>query len=306
MPHDGRVRPQPCRQAAVYACVVAASLVSMACAARRAPAFNAGAATALHKEIVFKLSGAAEIRPGVRLANRSTVENKTEVRAHLADLLKRFGLTPKRQTYSAEGENVYAILSCGRPSAETVVLGAHYDTVRNTPGANDNATGVAGVAAVAEHMSHIKGSMTRDVVFVFFDEEERRLRGSRAFAQMLKDENRPVHSVHTIDQMGWDQDGDRAIELELPYEGAAQVYREAAAALSMNIVMHTTTEAGSDHSAFRRLGYKAVGITEEYRNHDTTPYIHRPGDTAATVNFEYLASTTRLLAKVIQTIATSQ
>ena len=116
-------------------------------------------------------------------------------------------------------------------------------------------------------------------VFKKLDEEERGLRGSRAFAQMLMDEKRVVHSVHTIDQMGWDQDDDRAIELELPYDGALDLYKKADDALNVKIPILTTTESGSDHSAFRRLGFKAVGITEEYRNKDTTPFIHRPGDT---------------------------
>jgi len=294
------------RPVIVGAGIAALALLATSCVVRRAPAFDAPAATALQEGIVFALAGASEIRPGVSLANRSTPENKKEVRAYLADLLKRFGLAPGRQAYSAEGENVYAILACGRPSADLIVLGAHYDSARNTPGANDNATGVAAVAAVAEHLSHVKRPRARDIMFVFFDEEERGLRGSRAFAQMLHDEHRAVHSVHTIDQMGWDQDGDRAIELELPYEGAVAVYQAAARALAMNIVIHTTTEAGSDHSAFRRLGFRAVGITEEYRNHDTTPYIHRPGDTVDTVNFEYLASTTRLLARVMEMIATDR
>jgi len=296
-----RVRP-----VLVGVCAAALVLSATACTAHKPPALNVPAATAFQKGVVSALAGARDIRPGVRLVNRYTPENKVEVRAYLADLLKRFGLTPQRQAYSAEGENVYAILASGRPSADLIVLGAHYDSVRTTPGANDNATGVAAVAAVAELMSRSRGSLAHDIAFVFFDEEERGLRGSRAFAQMLKDGNRAVHSVHTIDQMGWDQNGNRAIELELPYEGAVAVYEAAARALAMPIVIHTTTEAGSDHSAFRRLGYKAVGITEEYRNKDTTPYIHKPGDTFDTVNFDYLASTTRLLAKVIGTLATAR
>ncbi len=50
----------------------------------------------------------------------------------------------------------------------------------------------------------------------------------------------------------------------------------------------------------RRLGIKAVGITEECRNKDTTPYIHKPGDTYETMNFDYLGSTTRVLVEVMK------
>ncbi len=267
----------------------------------------------LQREIVSRLAGAAELRAGVKLGDRSSIDSKREARAYLSAVLQRFGLSVEHQSYSAEGENLYATLSSGRrgrsePSrgTEAIVLGAHYDTVRNSPGANDDATGVAAVAGVAQALCRMKGPRTRDVIFVFFDEEERGLRGSRAFAQLLKDEHRAVHSVHTIDQMGWDADGDRAIELELPYDGAADVYQSAARVLGMRIPIHVTKEAGSDHSAFRRLGFRAVGLTEEYRNGDTTPYIHRPGDTANTVDFDYLASTTKLLTGVIATLASSR
>lgn len=279
-------------------------VLTSACAMRRSASGPAagGDVTSLQKEIISKLAGDSEIRPGVKLPNRNTLENRQEARVFLVDLLKRFGLEPKRQTYSSEGENIYAVLSCGRPAAETIVLGAHYDTVRNSPGANDDATGVAAVAAVARQMSR-NPKRSRDILFVFFDEEERGLRGSKAFAQMLKDENHPVHSVHTIDQMGWDQDRDRAIELEIPYDGALELYQKAAKDLKMAIPIYTTTEAGSDHSAFRRLGYKAVGITEEYRHGDTTPWMHKPGDTTETIDFEYLGSTTRLVAEVMNGLA---
>ncbi len=274
--------------------------VSMCAAQTRAPHGSAANdLTALQREVVSRLSGSSEIRPGVKLANRFTIENRQETRDYLADLLARLGMVPRRQAYGTEGENVFTILPCGKAGAETVVLGAHYDAARNSPGANDNGSGVAAVIGVARELSVVR-KRSKDIILVFFDEEERGLRGSRAFAQMLQDEKRMVHSVHTIDQMGWDQDADRAIELELPYDGAQDLYEQAIGTLKVKTPILTTKEAGSDHSAFRKLGFKAVGITEEYRNKDTTPYIHRPGDTFETVDFDYLRSTTRLIAQVMR------
>jgi acetylornithine deacetylase/succinyl-diaminopimelate desuccinylase-like protein len=283
--------------------VAALMVLTIACATRRpASARTAGnEMESLQKEIVSKLTGGSEIRPGVKLADRHTLENRREARVFLAGLLKRFGLEHQKQTYSEEGENVYAVLSCGRPSAETIVLGAHYDGVIGSPAANDDATGVAAVAAVAQRLRR-DSQRSRDIIFVFFDEEEVGFKGSEAFAKMLKEENRPVHSVHTVDQMGWDQDGDRAIELEIPYDGALDLYQKAAADLKRNIPIYTTTEAGSDHSSFRQSGYRAVGITEEYRHKDTTPWMHGPGDTFDTINFDYLRSTTDLIAQAMDAL----
>ncbi len=279
-------------------------LASLACAARgpldTRP--TAGGSIPLQQEIVSRLAGAAEIRPGVRLVNRFTVENKQEARAYLASVLERLGLAAKRQAYGTEGgENVYAVLSCGRAGAEAVVLGAHYDSVRQGPGANDDATGVAAVMLVAAELVRTE-RRTRDLYFVFFDEEEHGLRGSRAFAQMLADEKRLVYAVHTIDQMGWDSNHNRAVELERPYDGVIDVYQAAANALHMPIPIYTTDEGGSDHSAFRRLGFKAVGVTEEYHHQDTTPFIHTSRDVFETVDFTYLASTTRLVAQVMKAL----
>jgi hypothetical protein len=116
---------------------------------------------------------------------------------------------------------------------------------------------------------------------------------------MLQDEGKNVVGVHTIDQMGWDSDGDGAIELELPYEGALDLYVEASRGSGFASVIHVTEETGSDHTAFRRLGMPAVGLTEEYRNGDTTPHIHRPTDTWDTVDFGYLAAATGLVRRAM-------
>jgi hypothetical protein len=264
-----------------------------------APASAALDGPALQRELLAALTGESEIRPGVRLSDRFTIEHRQEARTYLAALFTRLGLEPKRQAYSADGENIYAVLSCGKPSAETIVLGAHYDTVNGAPGANDDGSGVAAVVGVALEMTRV-ASRSRDIIFVFFDQEERGLVGSKAFAQMLKDENRVVHSVHTIDQLAWDSNGNRAVEIELPYEGAMELYQLASDGLTPPVPLLAVSTASSDHSSFRHLGFKAVGITEEYRHHDTTPFYHKPGDTFQTVNFDYLTSSTKLVVAVMK------
>jgi Iap family predicted aminopeptidase len=293
-----------CRSFSPAAAVAAAVLfAAVCCAAGPKPSAAAPDAAvdlgALQKEIVSILAGGSDIKPGLKLPNRAALENKNEARAYLTDLWKRLGLDVQVQDYGPEGRNIFALLTASRPSAEFVVVGAHYDTARNSPGANDDATGVAAVTAAAAEMGRVP-SRSRNIIFVLFDEEERGLRGSRAFAQKLKDENRAVHSVHTVDQMGWDADGDRAVELEIPYDGAVALYEKAAGVLPGPVPLLTTTEAGSDHSAFRKLGFPAVGLTEEYRNKDTSPHFHRPTDTVETVDFAYLRSTTNLMVEVLK------
>ena len=179
------------------------------------------------------------------------------------------------------------------------MFGAHFDTVAGSPGANDNATGVAAVFSAARYLAALP-CRARPVMFVLFDEEEDGLVGSAAFARKLKADGVRVHSVHTIDQMGWDMDGDRRIELELPDQGLRELYLAAASDLgwsnsAMTIV--TTNVSSTDHASFRPT-FPAVGITEEYRSGDTTPHYHKPTDTYPTVNLDYLKNTTVLIHHV--------
>jgi hypothetical protein len=274
--------------------------------ARQAPAGSAAAAfdpTPLQREVLAAISGESEIRPGIKLASRFAPEPRQFTREYLTGVLKRLGLEAKTQPYgTAGGVNLYAVLpATTHDHDDAVIIGAHYDTVRVAPGANDDGSGVAAVIGVAQAMSQIE-PRTRDIIFAFFDEEERGLVGSKAFAQWLKDENRRIHSAHTIDQMGWDSNHNRAIELETPYDGAPDLYKQAASALGMDISIFTTNDTSSDHTSFTRAGFSAVGITEEYHHGDTTPFYHKAGDTFATIDFDYLASTTRLMVEVMRVL----
>jgi hypothetical protein len=250
-------------------------------------------------DVVGRLSGAVEISPGVKLRDRYTAQNKDTARTFLQGEFAKLGMTPQLQKYGASGANVYATLPSTNGSKETIVVGAHFDSVRGGPGANDNATGTAMVLAAAKDLAALKDRNV-NVVFVLFDEEEKGLIGSDRFAKMLKDQKVPVTSVHTVDQMGWDADGDRAIELELPDGKLAELYETAAREAGLNVPLEVTRTDTSDHQSFRKYGFQAIGLTEEYVNGDTTPYYHTPRDTYATVNWDYLTSSTRLFDAVLE------
>ena len=63
--------------------------------------------------------------------------------------------------------------------------------------------------------------------------------------------------------------------------------------------IYETETSSSDHSSFRKLGFPAVGITEEYKHKDTTPNWHKRSDTYDTVDFGYLEHTTLFVSRVI-------
>lgn len=253
------------------------------------------------RDIVAALSGESEIASGILLADRQSVAARLSVRTYLQDLLEDLGIEPQSHAYRQNAANVFGTLPSTTGSTSTIVLGAHFDSVRRSPGANDNASGVALIDGVAATMTQL-ACRSRNLVVVFFDEEELGLVGSAAFARRLRDAGDDVHSVHTADQMGWDADGDRAVEIERPSAALRALYTSVAQ--REGILAHVTSTGSTDHESFRNLGFQAVGLTEEYVNGDTTPHYHRATDTYDTIDFEYLASSTRLMTEVMRELLT--
>ena len=253
--------------------------------------------------LLKKLTGVEAISEGKTIPDRYSQDNRLEAASYLLFESSRFNADSRIVRYSATGMNVILEIPATNDSDEWVVLGAHYDSVKDCPGANDNATGVALVYEVAQHIASLR-QRNKNVYIVFFDEEEKGLIGSRNFARSLKDNNVNVHSAHTIDQMGWDQDGDRGFELEMPDDELLYLYEDVAELNNFFVPIHTTNVTSTDHKAFRELGYKAIGLTEEYKNNDTTPHYHKSTDTFDTINLEYLKSTTNYMKKVFEALLT--
>jgi Zn-dependent M28 family amino/carboxypeptidase len=203
------------------------------------------------------------------------------------------GWTPQLHTYTT-GANVHATIPATMGNGPEIIVGAHFDSVVGSPGANDNASGVAVVLAVARYLGETP-CRAAPVTIVLFDGEENGLLGSRAFA--LTRTVASVHAVHTIDQVGWDQDDDLRFELELPTPELEAEYR--AAAVTVGALVSTTTTQGTDHEAFRDRAFAAIGLTEEYVGGDTSPHRHTAQDTASTIDVSYLAAGTKVVAQVI-------
>lgn len=270
--------------------------------------------TAAQRSMVQQLSGAEPIQPGVLLSSRSTPAERQIVADYLYTSLLEAGLNAQRHEYKAShklavldlffnpstGTNVYAIIPATIPSDEYVILGAHYDSEPGSPGASDNATGVAMMYQVALQLNKLD-SRRRNFIVVFFDQEEDDLVGSKAFVRKWMKEEGRLHSAHTADMVGWDADGDGAIELEYPSTKLRALYQPIGDQLG--IQLHETKVTSTDHEAFREQGYEAVGITEEYVNDDSTPHYHQPTDTADTVNYPFLLNATRLVWLAMRQLA---
>lgn len=227
-------------------------------------------------------------------APRATNTERMTARTYLTAQLTSIGWTPLAHDYPG-GSNVYATIPATMGgTGKEIIVGAHFDSVMGSPGANDNASGTVVVLAIARYLVDVP-CRSAPVTVVFFDQEEQGLFGSRAFANTRLPAT--VAAVHTIDQVAWDSDGDHRFELESPTPTLEAQWRAAAAVVGVSVTV-TATE-GTDHEAFRDDGFAAIGLTEEYVGGDTSPFRHQPGDTVSTVNTEYLELAAKLSAQVI-------
>lgn len=248
-------------------------------------------------EVLKVLSGEQDTRTGHRILERRSFPERQQTWQYLEDKLVEFGYSPQRHEYRSEASNLWAVLNGTVSTNEYVVIGAHFDSVGNA-GANDNASGVAVVMSLAERLQQVQ-VRNKNVLIVFLDEEERGLVGANFFAKYLKTNNYKIHSVHTIDQIAWDKDKDRAIELEKAPDDLMAIYTKVKNDRGYMMPLHYSPETSTDHSAFRNLGFKAMGLTEEYRNGDTTPCYHSKCDKFETVDFDYLTNSAKFWSDVI-------
>jgi Zn-dependent M28 family amino/carboxypeptidase len=182
------------------------------------------------------------------------------------------------------GRSVNLVATRGdvRPGRPWLAVGAHLDTVPQSPGAEDNASGVGVLLALAEAVG---ASRTRlPLVLVAFGSEEPRgpgdddhHYGSRAFVERLSPaERRSLRGMVSLDRVG--------VGPVLPVSSAgapdplrAQVL--AAARRARVTVDALTGDRASDHWSFVRSGLPGVRI-------GSTPYAgyHSPGDVVSVVD----------------------
>jgi Zn-dependent M28 family amino/carboxypeptidase len=119
------------------------------------------------------------------------------------------GYNVVRQTYLAGGHevsNLVAELPGGRRADEIVILGAHYDTVWTTPGADDNASAVAVMIEVARLMRELQPSRT--VRFVGFACEEPPFfhtgeMGSQEYARGCRARGEKIRGMLCLEMVGY-------------------------------------------------------------------------------------------------------
>jgi Zn-dependent M28 family amino/carboxypeptidase len=253
--------------------------------------------------------------------------------------LASFGFAVERHAYDS-GVNIIGIRPGSRIPDERVVLSAHYDSTEGCPGADDNASGVAGVLEAARVLA--ARTYARTLVVACWDEEERGLVGSTEYVTRARERSEQIVASYVFEMIGYrsDEPGSQQVDprlaLVFPDQARAIADREhrgdfiaaihdlasattiadfqAAArerelpviALPVPDVLKQSPAARdlrrSDHAPFWDAGYPAVMLTDtaEFRN----PHYHcRQGPDV--VEDLDLAFATAIVATTVQAVATT-
>jgi len=134
---------------------------------------------------------------------------------HCRDVLTDAGFAVELHTYGT-GTNAIGRKAGVGTDRRTIVVSAHYDSVPQCNGADDNATGVAAALGLARALS--SATFEHDLVVACWDEEERGLIGSLAYAERAKANGEDIEVGISFEMLGYVSDAPNSQELPLGFE----------------------------------------------------------------------------------------
>ncbi len=249
---------------------------------------------------------------------------------YITNHFKSLGLTVQENPVEFEGtlsDNILGIQPGLDLSAPYFVLGAHYDTVQGSPGADDNASAVAALLEIARCLSNIPLKST--LIYVGFTLEEYGFIGSKYFVnripsygsgvisgmislEMLGFRN-PSAGSQTyppyIDSTKYPNSGDFiALVGNEPSQELVYQLMEALNAATPDLPAEILVVPGSgdnfqevrlsDHSPFWDQGHKAIMVTDTafFRN----PHYHQPTDTLETLDLDFITEVSAGVAEYLK------
>lgn len=254
---------------------------------------------------------------------------------YIETTLAGFGLTASAQVFQVAGrpvrniEVVWEPAGAG-PETPAIVIGAHYDSPEDAPGANDNGTGVAAALELARALAHMKPATHRLRLAFWVNEEQPYGKtpdmGSWQHAKALRDQGENIVGMIALETIGFfsNEPGSQTFPppfgLIYPHTGnfiafvglpgsrtflnrALASFRRQTPFPSIGGVAPGMLEGIdlSDHWAFHHFGYPAMMVTDTapFRN----PYYHEVDDLPENVDYESLARVTVGLEKMLRELA---
>jgi len=245
----------------------------------------------------------------------------------------------RSQTFNfdgAESKNVMGRKAGHKEEGSTYMISAHYDTVDESPGADDNGSGVCGLLAALEILKDYQ--FEKSILIAAFDNEEDESIGSNAFVDKNVRAYENISGLINLKMIGYYSEeansqtfppdfkllfGEQAAQIEASESKGDFIFNVAntesldlmnafnSAALTyvpnLKVIALETLETGlstdylrnSDHAPFWDAGYPALMITDgaNYRN----PYYHSAEDKSEHLNFEFMSQVVKAtLAAIAQ------
>ncbi len=248
---------------------------------------------------------------------------------YITGQFESFGYEVSRQPFQYRGNIYYNVIAekMGNTDPEKIlIIGAHYDTVRTTPGADDNASGIAGLLSLARSLAGL--NVRKTVRFAAFALEEPPVyrtqnMGSFHYARSLRERNEQVEGMICLEMIGYfsEREGSQhyplpTFRLKYPTRGdyismvgniKSRAFTERIAAgfesgtalqlVTLNALPLVIGIDFSDHWSFYKFGFKALMVTDTafYRN----PHYHAPTDLPETLDYEKMAKVVEGLSAAV-------
>ncbi len=247
------------------------------------------------------------------------LDSLNAIAGYIAHELNQLACRVEYQKYQAEGKEYKNVIATfGDVSRERIVIGAHYDVCGDQPGADDNASAVAGLLELARILDYLQPTLSYGVEFVAYCLEEppffaTPFMGSLVHARSLKEKAARVKAMVCLEMIGYFSDAPNSQHFPLdalrylyPTTGnfITVVGKLSEQGLIRKVAQHMKAASTidvqsfaapslmpaislSDHRSYWECGYQAVMInnTSFYRN----PNYHQPSDTIDTLDFDKMA-----------------
>ncbi len=247
---------------------------------------------------------------------------------------RRQGYEVRRQNYKAREREVYNLeveLAGSRQPGEIIVVGAHYDSVLGSPGANDNGSGVAALLELSRLMR--EGKLDKTVRFVAFVNEEppfflSREMGSQVYAARAREMKEQIVAMLSLETIGYYSEQPGSQRYPFPFSffypdtanfigfvgniRSRSLMQEALASFRKHSSFPAEGVAApgwmtgigwSDHWAFWKQGYPAIMVTDTALfRYD---FYHASADTPDKLVYDRMAQVVRGLYHLIAELAGS-
>ena len=287
--------------------------------------------TTEERALAGRLEGHVEMLAG-SIGERNIVRYAAlqQAAAYIAGRFGEFGYSLREESYLCAGkqvQNIEAQLKGALESEEIVVIGAHYDSVSGSPGADDNASGVAAMLELAHYFRDVKQPACTLRFVAFVNEEQpffrTKLMGSRIYASGARKRGERIVAMISLETIGYYRDTPGSQLYPPPFSlfypdvgnfigfvsnlGSRSllyrcigVFRETTRFPSEGLAAPTIIPGigWSDQWAFWREGYPALMLT------DTAPYryphYHQPSDMPDKLDYGRLARVVTGMRQVVK------